>query len=97
MNKTELIKALSAQSGVSQHDVRRVVDALFAADDGVVSQVLAARESITISGFGVFSVVHRKARLGRNPRTGEAVKVAPTHAAVFRPAPALKARVSGAS
>ena len=72
MNKSQLINAIAASSSVSKTDVKKVVDTLF----NLTEEILDKGEKVVISGFGVFSVAEVAERMGRNPRTGEKVKIA---------------------
>lgn len=92
MNKAELIDAVAARLGHSKRDVTAIVDAFI--DD--TKRAVAKGEKVAISGFGVFEAQARKARLGRNPRTGETVKIKATKLPKFRPGAEFKAVVSGA-
>ena len=71
MNKSQLISAVAEKTSVPKGDVKRVFDALF----DLTEQKLGEDEKIVISGFGVFSTIHVSERLGRNPRTGEQVRI----------------------
>lgn len=71
MNKSQLISAVAEKTSVPKGDVKRVFDALF----DLAEQKLGEDEKIVISGFGVFSTIHVSERLGRNPRTGEQVRI----------------------
>jgi DNA-binding protein HU-beta len=92
VNKAELIDAVAARLGHSKRDVTAIVDAFI--DD--TKRAVAKGEKVAISGFGVFEAQARKARLGRNPRTGETVKIKATKLPKFRPGAEFKAVVSGA-
>ena len=72
MNKSQLINAIAASSSVPKGDVKKVVDTLF----NLTEEILDKGEKVVISGFGVFSVAEVAERIGRNPRTGEKVKIA---------------------
>lgn len=72
MNKGDLIKAISEQSGISK---TQATDALNAVVSGITS-ALKAGEKVTLVGFGTFSVSERAARTGRNPATGKVIKIA---------------------
>jgi len=61
---------------------------------GIIKRTLKKRDKIFISGFGTFSIVKRKARIGRNPKTGEAVKIAAKFTPKFKPARAFKEAVN---
>lgn len=71
MNKSQLISAVAEKTSVPKGDVKRVFDALF----DLTEQKLSEDEKIVISGFGVFSTIHVSERVGRNPRTGEQVRI----------------------
>ena len=71
MNKSQLISAVAEKTSVPKGDVKRVFDALF----DLTEQKLGEDEKIVISGFGVFSTIHVSERMGRNPRTGEQVRI----------------------
>ena len=90
MNKTELIAAVSQKAGVQKKDAERVVNA---AIDSIVSS-LAKGERVQLSGFGVFETKEREARIGRNPRTKEAIQIPATRTPVFKASKALKDAVS---
>jgi DNA-binding protein HU-beta len=92
VNKAELIDSVAARLGHSKRDVTAIVDAFI--DD--TKRAVAKGEKVAISGFGVFEAQARKARLGRNPRTGETVKIKATKLPKFRPGAEFKAVVSGA-
>ena len=91
MNKADLIDAVSAQLNASKKDVSDVVETLL----HEVKRSIARGEKVALSGFGVFERQSRAARTGRNPRTGEAVKIKATKLPKFRPGAEFKAIVSG--
>lgn len=72
MNKAELVAALAQAQGITKTQAGQNVDALLA----VVSAELASGKTVQLIGFGSFNVVNTKARKGRNPRTGEVLKIA---------------------
>ena len=90
MNKSELVDALAAAAGMTKTDSSRAIDALFGTDDGVIASALKGGMRVQITGFGTFEAKHRKARMGRNPRTGEAIEIAATTTPGFRPGKGLK-------
>ncbi|HZQ32817.1 MAG TPA: HU family DNA-binding protein [Mycobacterium sp.] len=92
MNKAELIDELTKKLG---SDRRHATDAVEHVVDTIVRAVNRG-DSVTITGFGVFEQRRRAARVARNPRTGETVKVKPTSVPAFRPGAQFKAIVSGA-
>jgi DNA-binding protein HU-beta len=91
VNKQDLVEALSGRLEKSQKEASETIDALV--DE--IKKALAKGEAIRISGFGAFEQSVRKARLGRNPRTGEPVKISATRVVRFRPAADFKAIVAG--
>ena len=92
MNKAELIDALTAKLNVDRRQATEAVEQIV---DTIVRAVHRG-DSVTITGFGVFEQRRRAARVARNPRTGETVKVKPTSVPAFRPGAQFKAVVSGA-
>jgi len=90
MNKSELINAIAA-AGLSKKDAGIALDAAVTA----VSEALAKGESVQLVGFGTFSVKERAAREGRNPRTGEIVRIAAAKSPAFKAGKALKDKVNG--
>ena len=92
MNKAELIDELTRKLNT---DRRQATDAVEHVVDTIVRAVHKG-DSVTITGFGVFEQRRRAARVARNPRTGETVKVKPTSVPAFRPGAQFKAVVSGA-
>src|SRR3984893_10611797 len=92
MNKAELIDVLTDKLGSDRRSATAAVENVV---DTIVRAVHKG-ESVTITGFGVFEQRRRAARVARNPRTGETVKVKPTSVPAFRPGAQFKAVVSGA-
>src|ERR1700676_5280748 len=92
MNKAELIDVLTDKLGSDRREATAAVENII---DTIVRAVHRG-DSVTISGFGVFEQRRRAARVARNPRTGETVKVKPTSVPAFRPGAQFKAVVSGA-
>ncbi len=90
MNKTELIEAVAAATGLTKTDSDKAVNALL---DTVVATVKGG-DKVTVPGFGTFSVSERKARTGRNPRTGEALKIAASKAPKFTAGSSFKTAVN---
>ncbi len=93
MNKSELVDALADATGMTKADSGKAIDALFDTDDGVIAKSLAKEERVQITGFGTFETKHRKARTGRNPRTGETIKIKATKTPGFRAGKGLKEAV----
>lgn len=86
MKKSELIDRISTESNISKAAADR---ALAAALDGIRDSLKRA-EPVTLLGFGTFSVRERAARTGRNPQTGQAIRIAASKMPAFKPAKALK-------
>jgi DNA-binding protein HU-beta len=91
MNKAELIDVLTDKLGSDRRHATAAVENVV---DTIVRAVHKG-DSVTITGFGVFEQRRRAARVARNPRTGETVKVKPTSVPAFRPGAQFKAVVSG--
>ena len=90
MNKTELVAAVAEKSGVTKKDAERVINAAFE----TITAELQKGEKIQISGFGIFEVKAREARVGRNPRTKEAIEIPASKVPAFKASKALKDIVS---
>ena len=88
MNKSELIAKI-AEAGLSKKDAGVALDAAIAA----IGDALAGGDTVQLIGFGTFSVKQRAAREGRNPRTGEVVKIAAATVPSFKAGKALKDKV----
>jgi DNA-binding protein HU-beta len=91
MNKTELIDSVAKESGASRAETARVIDALTT----VVGKTLKKGDEVAIIGFGKFSVVKRGARQGRNPATGETLKIKASKAPKFTAGAGLRTTVAG--
>ena len=91
MNKKELITLMAARTGSSKADAERAVEVLIQ----VISEALEKGDSVSLPGFGTFEVRERAARTGRNPKTGEELKIAASRVAALKPGAALKAAVNG--
>ena len=90
MNKTELIEHIALQADISKAAAARAIEALI---DGVKS-TLKKNDSVSLVGFGTFTVSKRAARTGRNPRTGAAIKIKSAKVPKFRAGKALKDAVN---
>ncbi|WP_424947902.1 HU family DNA-binding protein [Candidatus Spongiihabitans sp.] len=86
MNKSELIEAVATSANLTKADAGRAVDAVFNAIENAMSR----GDSVSLIGFGTFSVSDRAARTGRNPRTGETIQIAASRAAKFKAGKGLK-------
>ena len=90
MNKSELIDAIASGSGLSKADAGRALDGFTSA----ITNALKDGGSVSMVGFGTFSVKHREARTGRNPRTGESIKIKASNNPSFKAGKALKDAVN---
>jgi DNA-binding protein HU-beta len=92
VNRAELIDAIRDRLGADKKTAEAAVDAVL----DTIQRAVATGERVAITGFGVFEKVDRAARTGRNPRTGETVRVKKTSVPKFRPGTQFKGVVSGA-
>ena len=86
MTKTELVSVVANKAGLTKVDAERAVKAFVE----TIGECLKAGDSLTFVGFGTFSVSHRAARTGKNPRTGEKIEIGAARAVKFKPGKALK-------
>ena len=91
MNKKELVAAMAAKTDASGVAADCAVNALVE----IISDTLKKGESLRLPGFGTFEVRDRAGRTGRNPKTGEELKIAASRVPAFKPGAALKAAVNG--
>jgi len=89
MTKQELIEAVAKKVGTSKAQVGEVLNALLEE----IKKTLSKGKEVTLTGFGTFKVVKRKARTGRNPKTGEEIKIPAQKVPRFKPGKALKEAV----
>ena len=92
MNKGDLIEKIADSAELTKTDAGRALDAFI--DE--VTRALKKKDTVTIVGFGSFEVQKRKARTGRNPATGEEIKIKASNAPKFRPGKSLKDAVNKA-
>ena len=90
MNKTELIAAAAEQTGMTKKDTEKALNAAF----DVIAAALSKGEKVQVSGFGIFEVKEREARMGRNPHTKEAIQIPATRVPGFKASKALKDAVA---
>ncbi len=90
MTKTELVSEVAERTGLTKVDAERAVKALV----DTVTDCLKKGDSLTIVGFGTFSVSQRAARTGKNPRTGEKLEIAAVTTPKFKPGKSLKDAVN---
>ncbi len=86
MNKQELIDAMASQAGLTKIDTAKALDAFVEA----VSNALKENDDVRITNFGTFAVSKREATTGRNPRTGETIKIAASMQPKFKAGKGLK-------
>ena len=86
MNKTELVAAAAEQTGMTKKDTEKALNAAF----DVIASALSKGEKVQVSGLGIFEVKEREARMGRNPRTGEAMEIAASRTPTFKASKTLK-------
>ena len=90
MNKTELVDAIAKQADLTKKDAETAINAVF----GAIGDALAKGDSVQLIGFGTFGVKERAAREGRNPRTGETVKIKASKVPTFKAGKGLKDKVA---
>lgn len=86
MNKAELIAAVAAAAEISKKDAETAVTATL----DTITTALKEGDKVQLVGFGSFEVKERAARIGRNPKTKEAIEIPASKAPVFKPSKALK-------
>ncbi len=91
MNKRELVASIADKTGMAKGEAEAALDATVEA----ISGALAGGDKVALPGFGTFEVRERAARSGRNPQTGEAMEIAASKGAAFKPATALKQTLNG--
>jgi nucleoid DNA-binding protein len=89
MTKKDIVIKITDDTGIKQVDVKKVVQKTF---DAIVDS-LARGEKVELRNFGVFKVKERRARTGRNPRTGQTVPVPPRKVAIFKPGLEMKKKI----
>jgi DNA-binding protein HU-beta len=90
MTKADLIDSIATKADIPKQKAEEIVNRVF---DDIVS-ALKTGDKVNISGFGTFSVSERKARTGRNPKTGETIQIASSRAAKFKAGKTLKDSLS---
>ncbi|MBE3571418.1 MAG: HU family DNA-binding protein [Moorella humiferrea] len=90
MNKVDLVASVAEKADLTKKEAEKVVGAVLAS----IEEALAQGDKVQLVGFGTFEVKERAARVGRNPRTGEEIKIAATRVPVFKPGKALKEAVA---
>ncbi len=90
MNKNDLVAAVADSAGMSKTDAAKAVDSVFDSISGALSK----KQEVRLVGFGTFSVAHRKASTGRNPRTGESIQIKASNQPKFKAGKGLKEAVN---
>ena len=90
MNRGEFVAAIAEQSGLTKADADRALEAMFK----VVKKALKSGDTVSLVGFGTFVVRKRAARTGRNPRTGDTIKIAASKNPAFKAGKALRDAVN---
>lgn len=90
MTKTELVAAAAEKTGLTKKDAECLISAAF----DTITEKLAQGERVQISGFGTFEVKQREARVGRNPRTKEEIRIPATRQPAFKASKTLKQKVA---
>ncbi len=86
MTKSDLVDSVAAKAGMTKKDSARAVDAVF----DTIKEQLKTGEKVQLVGFGSFEVKQREARVGRNPKTMEEIRIPARRVPVFRPGKELK-------
>lgn len=90
MTLDDLNQAVAKETGDTKADAAKSVQAVLSS----IQDALAKNEKVSIAGFGVFETVHRPARDGRNPQTGQTIKIAASNAVKFKPGKTLRDAVN---
>jgi DNA-binding protein HU-beta len=90
MNKTELVAAMAAKTGATKTSTEQALNAFM----DVVKETCQSGDSVALIGFGTFSVAERAARKGKNPQTGEIIKIKACKAPKFKAGKAFKEQVN---
>lgn len=90
MNKTDLVAAVAQKTGLTKKDADRVVCATI----DTITECLIKGEKVQLSGFGIFEVKEREARVGRNPHTKETIQIPATKLPAFKASKTLKDSVA---
>lgn len=90
MNKGELVSSIAEKSGLTKDQAESALSATLASIEGA----LKSDDSVSLVGFGTFSVNHRPAREGRNPRTNETIQIAAKNVVKFKPGKKLSESVN---
>ena len=89
MNKTEMIARLAEKNGMTKADAHKALQEVL----DIITEQLKSGDTVTLTGFGTFSVVERQARTGRNPQTGEPINISAARVPKFKAGKLLKEAV----
>lgn len=89
MTKKDIVLKITDMTGIKQVDVKKIVQKTF----DVIVDSLVHNEKVELRNFGVFKIKERRARFGRNPRTGESVPVPPRKVVIFKPGLEMKHKI----
>jgi integration host factor subunit alpha len=92
LTRADLCEAVHEEVGLSRHECSTLVERTLE----MIAEALEHGETVKLSGFGVFQVREKRARMGRNPKTGEPAAIEPRRVISFRASQVMKARVDGA-
>ena len=90
MNKASLVESLQSEGDLTKVQAEQMVEKVF----GSIVEEVTKGETVSIAGFGIFEAKKRAARMGRNPKTGEAIQIKASVSPKFRPAKAFKDAVN---
>ncbi len=90
MNKSDLVRAIATQAGLTQTDATKALDGLVS----TLTEALKEGKQVSLLGFGTFSIKERAARKGRNPRTKESIDIKSSRIPTFKAGKALKDAVN---
>lgn len=93
LTRADLCEAVHEEVGLSRHECSALVERTLE----LIAEALERGETVKLSGFGVFQVRAKRARMGRNPKTGEPAAIDPRRVISFRASQVMKARVDGAN
>ena len=91
MTKRDLVVKIAQQTGLTQCDIKNVVEGVL---DGI-TDALSAGDKVELRNFGIFKVKARRSRVGRNPRTGSVVPIESKKVSIFKPGKIMKKKVEG--
>ena len=90
MNKQELVNAIATETGLSKKDTEATLNSFV----NVISNALSKKDKVQLIGFGTFETRKRAARTGRNPQTGEEIKIKASTIPAFKPGKSLKEKIN---